>query len=211
MGGMVQLRRSSAAIMVILFMTLPDSPSDPPSERSWDLLASTLLLLLPLMFVFTYKAGFVLIPLIACLLVACTPPAALNWLPHIALLTLALISGLAWCSEVESQLGAGWDQLTIEYRSRRVVPGSFAAFIIWALGVVRVQRPSAFIALLAGYAGFVILGIEGLWQLQLWLNRQDSSQTRGYIPFCLDSPPCSFFGRWCPWDSVPSAASLACT
>ena len=125
---------------------------------------------------------------------------------HIALLTLALISGLAWCSEVESQLGAGWDQLTIEYRSRRVVPGSFAAFIIWALGVVRVQRPSAFIALLAGYAGFVILGIEGLWQLQLWLNRQDSSQTRGYIPFVLLGFPSVLF----LWSLVPMGFCAIC-
>ncbi|MBN8422827.1 MAG: hypothetical protein J0L73_28220 [Verrucomicrobia bacterium] len=77
--------------------------------------------------------------------------------PRTTLLIIALLSGIAWRAELE--LRTGWASLKWIGQFHWAIPAGVLAFILWVLGVTRVQRPGVFAAALLIYstAAYVIV------------------------------------------------------
>ncbi|WP_395753712.1 hypothetical protein [Prosthecobacter sp.] len=72
-----------------------------------------------------------------------------GWWPGVSLLVIALLAGVGWRMELE--MTTGWASMDWIGRFHWAVPAGVVAFIVWVLGVTRVERPRAFAAALVGY------------------------------------------------------------
>lgn len=131
--------------------------------------------------------------------------------PAVALLLLAVASGVAWRLELE--LRGGWDGLAWIGYVHWTLPIAVVAFIAWAAIVAPVRKRALFVIALVCIAAASYAGVE-MVQRGLWLHSAPIflAYAAGlYLPRVI--PVDGALGLWSLpilWAMIPLAFSLAC-